>query len=434
MSVRLKLSVLITILFLTTIINAFFTFQLERYGDDKLKWVDHTNEVLMVKGKLLSAIKDAETGQRGYLLADNPSYLEPYYAGVYEANSNFYKLKELTIDNAEQQERLELIETIMELKFDELAETIAFVQGNEKDKALEIVLQDKGKKYMDDIKNQFILFANVELILLEKRKGDFRENRVQITTLIIVGLLFFIGLAIMTVMFLQKSLFLPLRLLLASIEKVESGNKIEISDVIENNEMGRLISTFFIMSDKVYQRAQTLAYKANHDELTGLKNRATIFEEIKNSINGLQQLGGKIAILFLDLNLFKKINDTLGHDVGDLILKETATRLNHSVRSSDTVFRMGGDEFLVIVRNIKDISYVHTAVTNILKEFEEPAMIQGQLMNISISIGVAISPDDTSNNNEIVKFSDIAMYEAKRDKDVNYKIFDKSMLERARNS
>lgn len=434
MSIHLKLPLLLAFLFLAAILNSVFTFQLESYGEEKLKWVNHTHEVLGATEKLLSTMKDTETGQRGYLLTSSASYLEPYHNGLISAKENLDKLKKLTSDNPKQQEVLKSVEKLMKLKFEELAETIELVQSGYTNKALEIVAQNKGKQYMDNIRAHSNSFINTELILLEQRKGDFRENRAQITTLIAVEIVFFIGLAMITITFLRRSLFLPLKLLLSSAEKVESGDKLNVSDVVEKDEMGHLLSTFFVMSEKVYQREQILDHKAHHDELTGLKNRITISKEIEQSLSDLQKTGEKLAVLFLDLNLFKQVNDTLGHDVGDLILKETANRLNSSVRSSDTVFRVGGDEFLVIARNIENITDVHCLIDNILNAFDEPAIIQGKPMDISISIGVAVSPDDTNSSSEIVKFSDVAMYAAKHDKDTNYKMFDKDMLKRASDS
>ena len=431
MSIRLKLSLLLTSLFLAAIFNALFTFQLESYGEEKLKWVNHTHEVLHVTEKLLSSIKDAETGQRGYLLTTDTSYLKSYHLGVKVAGESYDRLMALTSDNAKQQVQLTSIKEMISLKFEELATTIELVQSDRKSDALDIVIENEGQQYMDGIRSQFGSFINAELVLLEQRKGDFRENRAQIMTLITVEIVFLIGLSLFTFAFLQRNFFIPLKQLLSSAKKVEEGVKLDVSDVVENDEMGHLLSTFYVMSEKVHQRERSLDHKVHHDELTGVKNRVSIYKEIEESISNLQQNGGKFAVLFLDLNSFKQINDTLGHDIGDLILKETADRLKTSARSSDTVFRIGGDEFLIIARGIKDTSDVHSIARNILNAFELPAMIQGKPIDISTSIGAAISPDDTTTSEDIVKFADLAMYSAKKDKETSYRLFDKSMLKRS---
>lgn len=430
MSIRLKLSLLMSILFLAAIFNTIFTFQLERYGEDKLKWVNHTNEVLYKTLVFQSAMKDSETGQRGYLLTSDISYLEPYYNGVTSAEENLIELERLTLDNPSQQKLLLIIKKDMQLKIDELAKTIDLAQRGGADKAIEIVKNNLGKQYMDDILTDLSLFTNAELLLLEQRKGKFRESRTQLTTLIAVELVFFIGLAIITFIFLQRSFFQPLKLLLSSAKKVESGDKLEVKDVVGKDEMGHLLATFFVMSENVFQREQVLEHKAHHDELTGLKNRISLSKEIKASMNDLERTGSRFAVLFLDLNLFKQVNDTRGHDIGDLILKETANRLHNSVRSSDTVFRVGGDEFLILLRDIKDSRDVDRVAEKILSAFVEPATIEGKPINITISIGAAVSPDNTKNSDDMIKFADIAMYAAKRDQKNSYKAFNPSMLKR----
>ena len=430
MSIRLKISALLIILFITAISNSMFIFYLESEGEKQLNWINHTHNILNISEKYISAIKDAETGQRGYLITENNAYLDPYYNGVNDAKEYFTALVKLTSDNDEQQVALKNIEKLMLLKFDELERTIHLTQRDNKNKAIEIVVNNQGKEYMDNIRAKLSTFTNIELFLLERRKATFSIKRARISTLIVVEIVFFISLAISTLLFLQRNLFSPLKLLLLSAKKIESGEKLEINDIVDKNEMGKLLSTFFDMSQKVYQREQALGRLAHHDKLTGLKNRLTVSEDIEKSISELREKGGKLAVLFLDLNLFKEVNDTLGHEIGDLILKETADRLNSSVRSSDTVFRIGGDEFLVIVRNIKNIPEVHGIVKNILSTFSKPAYIQGKYMDISISIGVSVSPDDSTIGSELVKFSDVAMYSAKRDKDSSYTLFNKSMLKR----
>jgi diguanylate cyclase (GGDEF)-like protein len=287
-------------------------------------------------------------------------------------------------------------------------------QNGNKNRALEVVIENRGKQYMDDLKTQLDMFANTEFVLLEQRKSGYRENRAQTSVLIAVEMVFLIGLALYAYYFLHKSFFSPLNILLSGARKVETGNKLEIKDVIENNEIGRLLATFFDMSQKIYLREQALEYQASHDDLTGLKNRVSLSKDLETSVAELEVNGGKLAILFIDLNLFKEVNDSLGHDVGDLVLKEVAGRLRSSVRGSDTVYRVGGDEFLVILRDINSINEVQGIIKTLLRGFGAPAQINGKSIDLSISLGVSISPDDSTEAGDLVTFSDVAMYAAKR--------------------
>jgi len=433
MSIRLKLILFISFLFITAIGNAVFTFELEKYGEEKAAWVNHTHEVVIQTQDLLGHIKDMESGQRGYLLTEDVLYLEPYYEGLNDYKEHFDTLKALTSDNPLQQKCLANIDKTIKLKVEELAETIRLTQENHGNAAiaLEIVKKNNGKKYMDYIEDVLKDFINREMLLLEQRKGEFRAHKLKITTLIIIEIAFFIFLALMTISFLNKNLFYPLNLLLSATHKMEKGEKVNFHDLTSKDEMGYLLSSFLQMNDKVHTRTETLNYKAHHDELTGLKNRVSVHDEIERDIKELKDNNTKFAVFFLDLNKFKELNDSLGHDAGDLMLKETAKRLKNSVRSDDIVFRLGGDEFLILIKNVKHRSELEKILTNVLEETKTPLMIEGNAMDISLSIGVAISPDDTQNSDEILKYADIAMYAAKRDKDSDYKLFDKSMLKRS---
>ena len=428
MNIRLKLILFISFLFITAIGNSLLTFKLESYSNEKLKWVNHTHEVIITTDKFMGAMKDTETGQRGYLLTSNLSYLEPYYSGLTCAEKNFTRLKSLTSDNQTQQKRLESLRKSMSLKFKELKKTIELTQQDKNREAVELVKENKGKKYMDDIRVHIEQFITSERLLLEKRKGDFRAHKAQITTIIIIEIMFFLFLAFMTLSFLNRNLFHPLRLLLANTHKMEDGKKIDIRDVISDDEMGYLMSSFYKMNEKVHARTEILDYKAHHDELTGLFNRAHLFDEIQNSIISSKETDSKSAILFIDLNKFKPINDTLGHDVGDAMLIETAKRLRNTVRTHDKLFRIGGDEFLVLIKDISDASQAEMITNKILKSFAPTVTIDGNEIEIGLSIGVAIAPDDGEDADKLLKMADIAMYEAKKDARSRYKIFDKSML------
>ena len=431
MSMRVKLVLLLSVLFLSAIGNALFTFQLEIYGEEKLAWVNHTHEVLDQSQLLLSSLKDAETGQRGYLLTQVPLYLQPYYSGRDAAQKHLSQLKFLTLDNQDQQERLKLIEDQMKFKFKELSETIELTQvDGSAERAIDMVKSNEGKEYMDELRRILSDFNNAETILLERRKGDFKASKTQITTLIVVELVFFVSLAIFTVIFLQKNLFQPLNFLISSTRKSEDGKEIKISDILQKDEMGYLLSSFYEMNKRIVKNTADLNHKAHHDKLTGMKNRSTMPTEIECAIKHSIQFKTKSALLFIDLNEFKLLNDSLGHDAGDQLLIEVATRLNKSIRSDDSVFRVGGDEFVVLIKDLGSLAEVKQVADKILSITEYPIMIQEQETKFKFSIGVAVAPDDSDDCDVLVKYSDIAMYTAKRDKDTHCKFFDKSMLKR----
>lgn len=430
MSVRLKLALYLLVLFSVSIASSMLTFKLESYGDEKLEWVNHTHGVIINSEKLLSSLKDAETGQRGFLLTQEVSYLQPYYTGEAEAQSILDLLYKLTSDNKEQQKALAHLSDVMQLKFDELRSTIELAQNNQQTEALAIVKEDKGKAYMDDLRKDLTQFINIELLLLEKRKGDYKENRSQLVTLIKLQMVFLVFLAIATIFFMKRNLFDPLHLLLSSTKKMQQGEKLDISDIVEKNEMGNLLSAFFTMNEIVHEKTETLTYKAHHDELTGLKNRSMVNDDLEYALQHAKRSHSKVAVYFIDLNKFKEINDTLGHDVGDEVLVKTSQLLTKTVRRRDNIYRLGGDEFLIIGQEITQNSGIKRLSSKLLAQFSVPMMIGTEPMDVSLSIGVAIYPDHAQQGEELIKYADIAMYEAKKDEGTTCCDFTPSMLKR----
>ena len=430
MNVRLKLALFLLVLFSISIVGSILTFKLESYGDEKLIWVIHTHNMITDSEKLLSSMKHAETGQRGYLLTQEITYLEPYYTGMSNAQQMFQELRLLTKDNPEQQAALDNIDKSMKLKFDELALTVELTQYDNLSQALKVVKEDRGKDYMDSLRADLTQFINIEMILLEKRKGGFKENRTQLVTLIKMQIVVLIFLAIATIFFMKRNLFDPLNLLLSSTKKMQQGEKLDIADVVEKNEMGNLLSAFFKMNEIVHEKTEALTYKAHHDELTGLKNRSMVNDDLEYALQHAKRSHSKVAVYFIDLNKFKDINDTLGHDVGDEVLVKTSQLLTKTVRRRDNIYRLGGDEFLIIGQEITQNSGVQRLSSKLLAQFSTPMMIGTEPMDISLSIGVAIYPDHAQQGEELIKYADIAMYEAKKDEGTTCCDFTPSMLKR----
>ena len=431
MSIKVKITLFLLILFLTVIGNIFFTFQLEQYSNKKQKWINHTHEVIINTEDFLSAMQNLETGQRGYLLTENVNYLEPYHLGLVNARESFNTLYKKTLDNKSQTKRLVSIEILMKSKISELQETIKLVENGDLLGAIKLVKNDIGKNIMDKIRVIIKDFAYVETILLEKRKGEFLAHRSQLVTLIFVAMTFFIMMAIFTFLFLNKTLFYPMGLLLKNTHKMQKGEKIDVRDITSQDEMGYLLSSFFKMNEKVLLREENLNFIAHHDELTGLKNRVKVYDYIAKSIEKAKKENTKVSVLFIDLNKFKDINDTLGHEAGDVLLQEIASRFTSAVRSTDVVFRIGGDEFLILLENITDLLAVEKVIESILESIKTPVKYKNEKIQISVSIGIALYPDDALTSDELIKASDIAMYAAKRDKTLDYKHFEANMLKRS---
>ena len=158
-----------------------------------------------------------------------------------------------------------------------------------------------------------------------------------------------------------------------------------------------------------------IQYLASHDALTALPNRSMFSEIVNHAIHNARRYHRGFALLFVDLDRFKIINDTLGHEAGDKLLKEMAQRLAHTVRSSDVVARLGGDEFVVLVQEVDDAKQVDTVARKVLAALMRPAAIAEHEYRITASIGIAMYPGDGEDEQSLMKNADIAMYAAKED-------------------
>jgi diguanylate cyclase (GGDEF)-like protein len=153
---------------------------------------------------------------------------------------------------------------------------------------------------------------------------------------------------------------------------------------------------------------------ANYDLLTGLPNRRLFFDRLEHEIKHAERTGVGIALLFIDVDHFKEANDQYGHDSGDLLLRLAAERLRSCIRETDTVSRIGGDEFTVILHGLMDTMYVEIVAGKILTEFSRPFQIFNNALHISASIDIALSPQDARAAEYLVKNADHAMYMAKK--------------------
>jgi diguanylate cyclase (GGDEF)-like protein/PAS domain S-box-containing protein len=157
-----------------------------------------------------------------------------------------------------------------------------------------------------------------------------------------------------------------------------------------------------------------LSYLANHDSLTGLPNRKLFNERLVEALVWARQGKQQIALLFLDLDGFKSVNDTLGHGVGDMLLQAVARRLSTCLRSSDTVARLGGDEFVVILPAIPGEEEVQRVAQKILSTLREPFSLDHHVVQVTTSIGISLYPNDAEDAEELLQIADNAMYEAKK--------------------
>ncbi|HEY0142300.1 MAG TPA: EAL domain-containing protein [Thermoanaerobaculia bacterium] len=158
----------------------------------------------------------------------------------------------------------------------------------------------------------------------------------------------------------------------------------------------------------------SLRHQAMHDALTGLPNRASLFETLEQAIEQARRNGQRLALMLMDLDRFKEVNDTFGHQFGDALLKQVAFRIQNQLHSGDSVARLGGDEFAVLLPELGDVQDAALAARRILNTLEQPFVIETQVLEVGASIGISIYPDHGHDARTLLRRADVAMYSAKQ--------------------
>lgn len=279
--------------------------------------------------------------------------------------------------------------------------------------------------------------------------SEMQGLAVQSATVVLFGVLLivmFTGGGLVAV--LTRHIVRPVERLRTVAAEIGTGNWEVESGVESDDEIGDLARSVESMARNLKDADDRVRFLAYHDNLTGLPNRAMFREYLTRALSQAERAEQKLGILFLDIDGFKRINDTLGHQTGDLLLKEVARRLASRLREEDMVVhgddktqpedllaRLGGDEFIVLLTSIHDLHGPGAVARRFIKALGETMTLNGTDCNIGASIGIAIYPDDGNDAGELIKNADIAMYHAKSLGKNAYQYFQSSMnaavLERA---
>jgi len=235
-------------------------------------------------------------------------------------------------------------------------------------------------------------------------------------------ILAFSGLALILSMLVSRIVTGPLNAMVSAINRFSKEHVISTLPLTRNDELGLLSRSFHDMQTQIMahlselnENRKALDHLTRHDTLTGLPNRRMFFDRLEHAIASSRRSGKHLAVLFVDLDRFKEINDTFGHAVGDKVLTNVAILLKSSVREVDTVARLGGDEFVILIDMIDDPQHVTTIVQKLHNLFQRALQIDGRNMHVYASIGAGIFPRDGKDANELMQNADQSMYNSKKD-------------------
>jgi diguanylate cyclase (GGDEF)-like protein len=273
------------------------------------------------------------------------------------------------------------------------------------------------------------LATPLENVLKESRLLGL--NMLQITLL-------FSSAALVVALMLSRVLAQPLKAMAHAITQFSAGRSIAGLPVHRTDEIGALAHSFHSMASKLNAQVGELEdkklhldYLAHHDQLTTLPNRLLFLDRLKQGIHKAERNGERLALLFIDLDRFKHINDSLGHLVGDEVLKMVAARLLEHVRREDTISRLGGDEFTILLEELHTPTDATGIAQKLIALFKEPFVVGGQEFYLSCSIGISVYPENGVQAEDLLRNADAAMYKAKEQGRNNFQFYTEDMTTKA---
>ena len=265
-------------------------------------------------------------------------------------------------------------------------------------------------------------------VLLE----SLNEIRIQIFFIIIVIVLLMLYILKFLLNKLLGKSFRTLMYQIQKIEKYDYSNSEILKTGDELEVISRNVNNLALALNAREQELQAtydnLLYSSNHDELTSLSNRRHFLSELEISIKNANKNHNKLALLFIDLDRFKDINDTLGHNIGDKLLQSVAFRLKEIVNDFGIIGRLGGDEFVILIEDINNENVIEYLAIDIMTLFKDKFEVLDLNLSVSASIGISIFPDNANSGLELLKQSDLAMYHAKESGRNNYCFFSKELV------
>lgn len=337
-----------------------------------IEQMDHSKEIEEVVQTLKEHLNDVETGERGYIITGKQVYLEPYEHGLIMVNSQRDELVRLLANSPAEQSRLAELKSRLDNK---IAMSRTHVQARKQsfEAARALVMEGTGKREMDALRE-----------ILNRMTSEQDEQQEQLQR--------------------QREQVLD-----------EMKNNIAIATVASFVVLVILHLRLLWMMKQRNEAEQKMHHLASYDTLTELPNRRMLLAHMEQAMQRCLRNNNSMALLFLDLNGFKPVNDQYGHKAGDEVLKQVAHRLSGAMRASDRVARFGGDEFVVLAEDITEKEDVCGIVGKIDAEIYRPFLLKdGVAATISTSIGVAIYPRDGLDLESLLRIADTAMYAAKK--------------------
>ncbi|MBN2815534.1 MAG: EAL domain-containing protein [Campylobacterales bacterium] len=212
-------------------------------------------------------------------------------------------------------------------------------------------------------------------------------------------------------------------------EYLEEANSKELDTLTK--AMNKMIASIRKSRERLKEQERNLVFQAHHDPLTGLPNRLLFQDRLTQGLKKADREKKRLAVFFIDLDHFKEVNDSYGHETGDILLQNIAQRLQGVIRAHDTLARLGGDEFTIIMENLGDSVDISNLAQKILNSLSSPVVVNGTILYVSSSIGISLYPNDANSVQDLLKYADTAMYKAKDEGRNNFQFYNAQLTQLA---
>ena len=359
-------------------VNALIAYQAIMSLREATRSVEDGLQVVELLRTVSSAVADSEAGQRSYIISERKEYLEDSGELLRVADRRLNDIRPLIGNDAVDQEKIGSLQSSVAARTAEFEHALDLLKNGDRMAALKAISTEESRRNLDDTYELFRQFRAKQGELFLQRTRQLQEHsRFSLATQSIAT---FFGLV-----------FLGL--------------------------------IYYLVYREVTVRRQTeekLKIVATHDSLTALPNRTLLHERLSHALASAQRHGRPLAVLLVDLDRFKHVNDTLGHEAGDTLLQVAARRIDNCLRETDTMARQGGDEFVVLMDELSDREPILRVSQRILDAMVEPFVIEGQEIHVSASIGISVYPGD---GRTLLRNADIALYRAKGKGKNNYQFY-----------
>jgi len=374
------------------------------------RWVRHTHQVIENIQDLRVAWESIPSGSRGFVLTGEESYFDSYRAAVSKAEEEQGIVLWLTRDNPAQQRRLPILEALIAKKVQRANLIIGLRRTRGLAVAAAAMQNGPDLQITAEFETAAAELQSEELRLLALRDSETRRSSRQAKTDLVLGGLLGLLIASAAGWSVQRDS--------AALQRAEGALNCSNEGLVK-------------AADAAQAMTQLMTHSAEHDALTGLPNRLLLNDRLGQAVALAERHGCQVAVLFLDMNGFKHINDSLGHSIGDKLLQSIGARLANCVHAPDTVSRYGGDEFVVLLSEMRKPEDAAVAARKLLEALAETYSIDGRDLHVGTSIGVSIYPDDGLDVETLIKNADLAMYQAKENGYQSYQFFRPAMNVRA---